>query len=191
MWCYTGPEDEADAVLQEARDVAEPMFEHVGAMPYPALQALFDGLYPTGDQWYRKGDFVRDLSDEAIADHRRYAEVPTSRSTMHMYPVDGAVHDVADDATAWNYRDVRWSMVIAGVDHDPADEGRITEWAREYWEALHPYSAGGSYVNFMMEEGDDRVRATYGDNYERLRQVKAEYDPDNLFHVNQNVEPAE
>jgi FAD/FMN-containing dehydrogenase len=190
MWCSLGSEDETETFLQQARDAAEPLFEHVGEMPYPALQSMFDDLYPPGDQWYWKGDFVRELTDEAIAEHRRFAEVPTSQSTMHLYPIDGAVHDVDADATAWNYRDATWSMVIAGVDADPANAEKITEWARNYWEALHPHSAGGSYVNFLMEEGTDRVRATYDDNYERLQRVKAEYDPDNFFHVNQNVEPA-
>ncbi|MEY7851460.1 FAD-binding oxidoreductase [Natrarchaeobius sp. A-rgal3] len=191
LWCYTGPEDEADTVVQPARDVAEPLFEHVGPIPYPALQSMFDDLYPAGDQWYWKGDFVREITDDIVAEHQRFAEVPTAQSTMHLYPIDGAVHDVAEDETAWNYRDATWSMVIAGVDRDPANRERITEWARNYWEALHPHSAGASYLNFMMEEGPDRIRATYGDNYERLQEIKAKYDPDNVFHVNQNIEPAD
>ncbi|MFC6939269.1 FAD-binding oxidoreductase [Salinirubellus sp. GCM10025818] len=189
MWCYLGDGD-VDDVLGPARDVAEPLFEHVGEMPYPALQAMFDGFYPPGDHWYWKGDFVRELTDEAIAAHERFAEVPTPQSTMHLYPIDGAVHDVDADETAWRYRDATWSMVMAGVASDRDETERITDWARDYWEALHPHSAGGAYVNFMMEEGEDRIHATYGDNYERLREVKAEYDPENVFHVNQNIEPA-
>jgi len=191
MWCYLGDEDETDEVLQPARDVAEPLFEHVGEMPYPALQAMFDDLYPPGDQWYWKGDFVYDLTDEAIAEHERFAEVPTTQSTMHLYPIDGAVHDVDVDETAWGTRDATWSMVMAGVASDPAKTEKVADWARDYWEAVHPHSAEGAYVNFMMEEGEDRIRATYGDNYDRLREVKAEYDPENFFHVNQNVEPAD
>ncbi len=109
---------------------------------------------------------------------------------MHLYPIDGAVHHVDEDETAWNERDATWSMVIVGVDPDPAEGERITDWTREYWEALYPHSAGGAYVNFMMEEGADRIRATYGDNYERLQEIKATYDPENVFHVNQNIEPA-
>jgi hypothetical protein len=159
-------------------------------MPYPVMQGLFDGLYPPGHQWYWKGDFFRDLPDEAIAEHRRFAEVPTGLSTMHLYPVNGAVHRVPEEATAWGYRDVNWSMVIAGVDPDPANKEKITRWSRDYWQALHPHSAGASYINFMMEEGRDRIQATYGGNYERLRKVKAVYDPFNFFHVNQNIEPA-
>jgi FAD/FMN-containing dehydrogenase len=190
LWCVTGPEERAAAVMQAAREVAEPLFELTGPMPYPALQSMFDALYPPGDQWYWKGDFVGELSDEAIAEHRRFAEVPTGKSTMHLYPIDGAVHRVGKDETAWGHRDATWSMVIAGVDPDPANTARITGWARDYWQALHPHSAGGSYINFMMEEGEDRIRATYGGNYERLREVKARYDPANFFHVNQNIQPA-
>ncbi|EFW92024.1 FAD linked oxidase domain protein [Haladaptatus paucihalophilus DX253] len=190
MWCCLGSEAETDAALQSARDAAEPLFEHVESMPYPAIQGMFDGLYPPGDQWYWKGDYVRELTDDAIAVHERFSEVPTPKSTMHLYPIDGAVHDVAPDETAWSVRDATWSMVIVGVDADPANDKKITKWARDYWHALHPHTVGGSYINFMMEEGEDRVQASYGDNYERLRAVKATYDPDNFFHVNQNIEPA-
>ncbi|UVE51657.1 FAD-binding oxidoreductase [Haloferax larsenii] len=189
MWCCTGDDEQAESMLQTARDVAEPMFEHVGEMPYPALQGMFDGLYPEGDQWYWKGDFVRELSDEAVDAHKRFAEVPTAKSAMHLYPIDGAVHDVDADETAWSARDANWSMVIAGVDPDPANVDKLTDWATDYWEAVHPHTLGGSYINFMMEEGEDRIRATYGDNFERLQKVKARYDPENFFHVNQNIEP--
>ena len=190
MWCSTGSSDDLESRLQEARDVAEPLFEHVGPIPYPALQSTFDDLLPPGDQWYWKGDFVRDLTDEAVEVHERYAEVPTPKSGAHLYPIDGAVHDVDEDETAWSYRDATWSMTIFGVDPDPANAETISDWAREYWEAVHRHSEDGAYVNFMMEEGEERIRAAYGDNFERLRQVKDAYDPENVFHVNQNVEPA-
>jgi len=189
MWFSTGSQADLDPLLQEAREVADPLFEHVGPMPYPAVQSLFDGIYPPGDQWYWKGDFFAELTDEAIAVHDRYGAFSTSKSLVHLYPVDGAAGDVGPEETPWNHRDAVWSMVIAGVDPDPANVGAITDWAREYWEALHPHSAGAAYVNFMMEEGAERIRATYGDDYDRLREVKAAYDPDNVFHVNQNVEP--
>ena len=190
MWCCTGPEARANEVIQEAREVADPLVEHIGPVPYPALQRMFDPLLPPGLQWYWKGDFVRELSDDAIAVHERFADVPTPLSTMHLYPIDGAVHEVDEDETAWSYRDARWSMVIGGIDPDPANRETITSWARDYWKALHPHTAGGAYLNFMMEEGDDRIKATYRGNYERLRRVKARYDPDNLFRVNQNIPPA-
>lgn len=189
LWSITLPEDEAEAVIQAARDVADPLFEFTGSMPYPQLQGMFDGLYPPGDQWYWKGHFVEEIPDAAIAEHVRHGSVPTSKSTMHLYPVDGAPQRIDPGDTAWRHRDANWSMVIAGVDPDPANVPLIRRWARDYWEALIPHTADGAYVNFMMEEGNDRIRATYGDNYERLEQVKARYDPENFFHVNQNIEP--
>ena len=91
--------------------------------------------------------------------------------------------------TPWAYRDAKWAQVIVGVDPDPANAGTIRDWCVDYWNAAHPYSMGGAYVNFMMDEGQDHVRATYGDNYARLAQVKRVYDPDNFFRVNQNIQP--
>jgi hypothetical protein len=160
-------------------------------MPFPMLQSMFDPLLPPGLQWYWKGDFVNELGEEAIAVHLKYGlRLPTSLSTVHLYPVDGAVHQVGEDETAFSYRGATWSSVIAGIDPDPANKERISAWARDYWEALHPYSAGGAYVNFMMEEGQDRIRATYRGNYDRLVEVKEKYDPSNLFRVNQNIRPS-
>ena len=142
-------------------------------------------------QWYWKADFVRTLPDEAIALHRKHAEnLPTTQSTMHLYPINGAASRVKNAATPWSYRDATWASVIVGVDPDPANKEKISAWARDYWSALHPYSAGGAYVNFMMDEGEDRVRATYGKNYARLAKIKKRYDPTNLFRVNQNIKPA-
>jgi hypothetical protein len=190
-WCYTGPMDKAEEVFEPIRTLGKPVLDMVAPMPYPALQSMFDQLYyPPGLQWYWKADFVKELSDEAIKIHTRFGrELPSELSTMHLYPINGAVHEVGRNETAFSYRDVTWSRVIVGVDPDPANAGRISEWAKEYWAELHPHSAGGGYVNFMMEEGQDRIRATYRDNYERLVEVKRRYDAQNLFHVNQNIEP--
>jgi hypothetical protein len=130
------------------------------------------------------------VSDQAIEIHKEYgSNLPTELCTMHLYPIDGAVHDVGRNDTAFSFRDVTWSRVIVGVDPDPANADLVSRWAKDYWQALHPLSAGGGYVNFMMEEGEDRIRATYRDNYQRLVAVKNKYDPDNLFHVNQNIKP--
>ena len=189
MWFSTGDEDEFSAAVTEAREIADPLFEFTGKMPYPAVQSMFDGLFPTGYQWYWKGDFVHSISDEAVEQHLKFREVPTTLSAMHLYPINGAVHRVKEDDTAWNKRDANWSMVIVGVDPDPINNGLIKRWAKNYWEALHPHNKGGAYINFMMEEGEDRIRANYGKNFERLQQVKTKYDPDNLFRVNQNIVP--
>jgi FAD/FMN-containing dehydrogenase len=188
LWCYTGPKEQFENYIQQARDVAEPLFEFTPEMPYPMLQGMFDAIYPPGYQWYWKGGFVKDLTDKAIAEHVRFGEVPTSHSTMHLYPVDGAAHKVKKDETAWDKRNAIWSMVIVGVDPSPEKKELLKNWARKYGEAMHPHSLGGSsYINFMMEEGQERIEATYGENYKRLQQVKAKYDPDNFFHVNQNI----
>ena len=190
VWCYTGPLENADQVFRPILSFGPPDFALVGPMPFPALQGLFDAIMPPGLQWYWKGDFVRELSDAAIAEHLKHgSKLPTQLSTMHLYPVDGAVNRVEKNDTAFSHRDSKWSMVIAGIDPDPVNNERITTWAKDYWSALHPYSAGGAYVNFMMEEGQDRVKATYRDNYERLVTAKRKWDPANLFRVNQNIKP--
>jgi FAD/FMN-containing dehydrogenase len=191
VWCYTGSEEEAQEVLREAREL-DPALYGVQPMPYPALQSAFDELYTPGLQWYWRADFVNELSDEAINRHVEHgSKLPTMHSTMHLYPIDGAAGSVSDTATPWSYRGARWAQVIVGVDPEPANAEQLKRWTVDYWEALHPFSAGGAYVNFLGEgEGQDRVRATYGQNYARLAEVKARYDPDNFFWVNQNILPA-
>jgi FAD/FMN-containing dehydrogenase len=192
VWSSTEPFERAEARLAPIRArFGPPALDWVGPISHPALQSMFDGLYPAGEQWYWKSDFVHEIPDAAVDLHVRYAaELPTWKSTMHLYPIDGVAGRVPKDATAWSYRDAQWGMTIIGVSPDPADNDSIIAWAREYWNALHPYSAGGSYVNMMMDEGQNRVRASYGDHYDRLAQIKAIYDPDNLFRANQNIKPA-
>ena len=191
VWCYVGGEEEAaKAMAPLLESLPEPLLHGVQPMPHAALQGAFDGVYPRGDQWYWRADFVNEIPDEAVEAHAKHGpEMPTWKSTMHMYPIDGAAHDVDPADTAWSYRDATWGSVFAGVDPDPANVDAIRRWTIDYQEALHPYSAGGAYVNMMMNEGRERVRASYRDNYDRLAQVKGEYDPDNLFRVNQNIEP--
>ncbi len=191
VWCYVGGEEDGAAAIAPLLEATpEPLMHGVHSMPFPALQSAFDGLYPKGEQWYWRADFVKEIPDEAVAAHARFGpEMPTMKSTMHLYPIDGAAHDPDASDTAWAYRDANWGSVFAGVDPDPADAAAIRNWSIDYFEALHPYSAGGAYVNMMMDEGQERVRASYGDNYERLARVKATYDPGNLFRVNQNIEP--
>jgi FAD/FMN-containing dehydrogenase len=192
VWCHVGSEEEAAKDMAPLLDnLPEPLLHGVQPVPHPALQSAFDELYPRGDQWYWRADFVKEIPDEAVEIHARYgAEMPTMQSTMHMYPIDGAAHDLGPTDTAWSYRDAVWGSVFAGVDPDPGNVGQIRDWSVDYHEALHPYSAGGAYVNMMMDEGQERVRASYRDNYDRLAEIKQQYDPDNLFRVNQNIEPA-
>jgi FAD/FMN-containing dehydrogenase len=191
VWCYTGPMESAESMLAPARArFGTPALDWVGPLPHPALQSMFDAIYPPGDQWYWKADFVNEIPDEAITRHVAFAkQMPTWKSTMHLYPIDGAAGRVAKDATAWAYRDAKWAEVMVGVSSDAADADKITKWAREYWEAIHPYTAGGAYINMMMDEGAERIKATYSDNYDRLAAIKGTYDPANLFRVNQNIAP--
>ena len=192
MCCYNGPEAEGRAALAPLLDqLPAPWFNWMGSMPYPGVQSMFDGLYPKGMQWYWRGDFVKALTDQAIDAHLKMAaETPSELSLMHLYPIDGAVHRAGRADAAWNCRDATWSMVIAGIDPDPQKAGAITRWTKAYWDAVHPFNLGGAYPNFMMDdEGDARLRATFGDNYDRLVGVKRKYDPQNLFRVNQNIRP--
>jgi len=190
VWCFTGSEDEAERVLAPVRALS-PDLDGLMTVPLPAFQSAFDPVFPPGDQWYWRADFVDEISDEAIEAHAEHgARMPTWKSSVHMYPVDGAAARVGNDATAWSYRDAKWAQVIVGVDPDPANAEAIKQWTIDYFDALHPYSMGGAYVNFMMEEGQERVQATYRDNYDRLAAIKAKVDPDNLFHVNQNIRPS-
>jgi FAD/FMN-containing dehydrogenase len=191
VWCYTGPEGQAAALFDPIREFGPPALFGVQSMPFPVLQSAFDPLYPPGDQNYWRADFVNALSDDAIALHVEHgSRLPTPQSGMHLYPIDGAVHRVGRADTAFSYRDARWAGVIFAVDPDPSKAELLRKWTIDYWEALHPYSAGGAYVNFMMEEGQSRVRATYRDNFERLSKIKNHYDPGNLFGVNQNILPS-
>ncbi|TJW13278.1 MAG: FAD-binding oxidoreductase [Mesorhizobium sp.] len=192
MCCYSGPEEKGREALAPLIDaLPAPWFNWMGTMPYPAVQSMFDGLYPKGMQWYWRGDFVKTLSDAAIDAHlEQAAKTPSELSLMHLYPIDGAVHRIGKDETAWNCRDATWSMVIAGIDPNPQKAGPVTRWTKTYWEAVHPFDLGGAYPNFMMDdEGDARLKAAYGDNYDRLATLKKKYDPTNLFRVNQNIRP--
>jgi FAD/FMN-containing dehydrogenase len=189
-WCYTGELEEAEQAFRPIRELAPAAMDFAGPIPLPALQSMFDGLYPPGLQWYWNADYVTDLTDAAVDLHVRYANMlPSVHSTMHLYPINGAAQRLGKNDTAWSYREANFVQVIVGVDPDPANNPRTIAWSKEYWGKMHPYSAGGAYINMMMDEGQERVRAAYRDNYARLAQVKAKYDPRNLFRVNQNIKP--
>ena len=190
--CWNGPPEEAEKVLRPLRDVAEVKAEQVGVMPFPALNSAFDDLVPKGMQYYWKADFVTELSDEAIAAHVEHGKkTPHVSSSMHLHPINGAAQRVGADETAFGHRDKRFAPVIAGIWSDPADNEANIKWVKDYYAAIHPHSGSdGGYINFMSSDDDHRAAANYGTNYERLAAVKATYDPDNLFHVNQNIVPA-
>jgi FAD/FMN-containing dehydrogenase len=190
VYCWAGPLDEGEAAIKSLRDVAKPVAEHVGPMPYPALNSAFDALVPPGLQHYWKANFVRELSDDAIAAHLEHGpKVPTVNSTVHIYPINGACHRVGEGDTAFAYRDATFATVIAGMWPDPAENEANTAWVRGFYDATAPLSESGGYVNFMADDDQDRIRDNYKGNYDRLVDVKRKYDPDNQFRFNQNIRP--
>ncbi|MET9598266.1 FAD-binding oxidoreductase [Streptomyces sp. NPDC006459] len=188
--CWSGPLDEGERALRPFHDFAPVVAEHVGPMPYPALNAAFDALVPPGLQHYWKANFVSELTDDVIDAHLRHAPgLPAVNSTVHIYPINGACHRVAPDATAFAYRDASFATVIAGMWPDPATNEAGTAWVRDYYDATSAHSEEGGYINFMAGDDQDRIRANYKGNYDRLVAVKQAYDPGNLFHLNQNIRP--
>lgn len=192
VWCDTGPLTEAEKRFASIRKhFGKPAIDLAGPISWPALQTLFDPLLPAGLQWYWKADFFKELNDQAIALHAKYgAQLPTILSTMHIYPINGAVHRLGKNDTAFSFRDANFAEVIAGIDPNPSNNPKMIAWAREYWQALHPFSAGGAYINMIMDEGQENVKAAYRDNYSRLVNIKNKYDAKNLFRVNQNISPS-
>ena len=156
-------------------------------------KSLFDPFFPKGLQWYWKGDFVKSLPDEAIDTHIAAGGDGAERSVAHAPVPDRRRRSSGSRATRPRGARAtrRWSMVIAAIDPDPRQAEALKAWGRAYWDAVHPFNLEGGYVNFMMDdEAEGRVQATYGDNYARLAAVKAKYDPENLFRVNQNIPPS-
>ncbi len=190
---FDGSATDAQRVLAPLLgSLPDPLFNWMGEMPFPAMQGLFDPFFPKGLQWYWKGDFVKTLPDQAIDVHiAQAARAPSDLCLMHLYPIDGAVRRVAPGATAWSARDATFSMVIAAIDPEPKNADKLKAWGRAYWNAVHGFDMEGGYVNFLMDdEVDHRVEASYGANYARLAAIKAKYDPENLFRVNQNIKPS-
>ncbi|NGP75477.1 FAD-binding oxidoreductase [Balneolaceae bacterium YR4-1] len=194
VWCYAGDLDKAERVFRPIRKVGNVALDLVGPMPLPDLQSMFDDLYPPGLDWYWKAGYLKEWSDESISKNIKYGStIPTPLSGMHLYPVNGAAHGVDKDETAWSHRDAHWVENIVGVDANPSNRKKIITWAQKYWEeAVHPYSTGGAYINFLMrDEGNKRIKAAYRENYNRLVNIKTKYDPNNFFSVNQNIKPKE
>ncbi len=188
--CWAGPLDKGEKALKPFHDLAQVVAEFVGPMPYPALNSAFDALVPPGLQHYWKANFVKELTDEAIAAHiENGPKIPAVNSTMHIYPINGACHRVASDATAFGHRDANFATVIAGMWPEPAHNKANVKWVRDYYDATAPLSEEGGYINFAADDDQNRAPANFGKNYNRLVAAKRKYDPDNLFHVNQNIKP--
>ncbi len=190
VWCYTGPLEKAEEVFKPIRAFRQPAIDFTGPIPYPALQSMFDGVFQPGLQWYWQGDIIKHYDDRAIDQLIKYGnELPTASSNIHLYPINGAAGRVGPHETPWAYREGNFSQVIVAVDPDPVNNDPMIRWAKDAWSALHSSSVGGGYLNFKMDEGEGTVKAGYGENYTRLAQIKAKYDPNNFFHINQNIRP--
>jgi len=190
IWCNTSTAERSTEALDTFRAAATPALDGVGEVPFPGLQSAFDPLVPFGTHIYWRAHFVEDLPDGAIAEYVRFGEqAPTWVSQTHIYPLSGAAARVGNDDTAWGWRDAGYAQVFIGVDHEPGNDDALRDWAVAYSDAIKPFAMDGAYSNFIMDEGQDRARACYRGNYGRLQLIKGQYDPDNLFHVNQNIEP--
>jgi hypothetical protein len=156
----------------------------------PRAQQRLRRAGPAGLQHYWKANFVTELTDEAIAAHLEHGpKLPVVNSTVHIYPINGASHRVGADETAFAYRDANFAPVIVAAWQDPADDRQRIQWVRDYYDATAPHSEQGGYINFMASDDQDRIKANYRGNYERLVAVKRKYDPGSLFHLNQNIRP--
>ncbi|WP_433628682.1 FAD-binding oxidoreductase [Halomicrococcus sp. NG-SE-24] len=186
---YAGDVEAGEEVLAPVREYGDPIADAVAPHRYAEFQQSFDPLLTEGARNYWKSHNFGELSDEAIDTAVEFAaDLPSSLSEIFFGQVGGAMARVPADATAYPHRDAEYVMNVHTRWEDPEDDERCIAWAREFFDAMAPYASGGVYVNFISErEGEENL--AYGDNYDRLVEIKNEYDPTNLFHVNQNVEP--
>ena len=189
--CHIGPLEQAERDLQPLRAFGPPVQDLVGPMPYVALQCSLDELFARGRRFYWKSHFLREMSDAAIDTMvSEFAKVPGPPSLIILQQAGGETARREAGSTAYGNRDANWNFIPCAISDDPAEDRRNMAWVRGIFEAMRPFATGGVYVNDLGEEGEDRIRAAYGENYDRLTQVKAKYDPTNLFRLNQNIRPA-
>jgi FAD/FMN-containing dehydrogenase len=189
--CYAGPVEEGERALAPLRRFGEPLADLIQPTPYVSHQAMLDASVPHGLGYYWKSEYLTPLSDDLIGSLTEHAwRVATPASYTALFHLGGEVSRVDADGSAFEDRRATHAMTIDGVWSEPAASGACITWARDFWEAVRPYSTGRVYVNFLGEEGQDRVRAAYGEaKYERLRALKRKYDPTNFFRLNQNIRP--
>ena len=186
---YNGPIAKAEAAVKPFRDLG-PVADQVQEMPYPALQSMLDEGFPSGLHVYWRSDFLKGLPDEALdALVDRFNAITSPLSALLIEQFGGAVARVPADQTAFAQRDAMFNLVIISRWADAATAATHTDWARQTSAAIQPFASGGVYVNYLGEEGADRIKAAYGPKYEKLVAVKKQYDPTNLFRVNQNIQP--
>jgi FAD/FMN-containing dehydrogenase len=187
---YAGPMDDGERALRPLRRALTPVADRIGPISYVQLQKAGDASFPRGHRFYWKAQFLREIT-KAAADAliERFPSVPSPRSFFVFQQVGGAIARVPRAATAYANRDAAYDTFPVSIWTDPASDEANKAWAREMYGTLRPFAMEGVYVNNLGDEGDDRVKAAYGENYDRLVALKRKYDPDNLFRLNQNVHP--
>lgn len=188
--CYVGPPESGESVLAPLMEFGSPVETSLGAIPYLQIQSKGDAIFPRGRRYYWKAQFLSEISDSAIdALLEAYAGAPSVTSLLVFQQVGGAIARVPKSEAPYANRDALYDCFPIAIWDDPADDEANIQWARAMWSAVRPYATGGVYANNLGDEGDDRVREAYGENYARLVALKAKYDPANLFRLNQNIPP--
>ncbi len=190
--CHTGTEEQAARDLERIKQLGEPVGDVVRRCSYEQQQSILDSGQPNGRRYYWKSEYLSGLEPEALEVYRSHGERVTSpHSAAILFPVDGALNDLPDDHSPMGNRDAKLVLNLTASWEDPAEDASHIDWARNAWEDMRPFSTGGTYINFLNEEdGEDRIRAAYGSNYDRLAEVKSRWDPGNLFKANKNIAPA-
>jgi FAD/FMN-containing dehydrogenase len=192
--CYVGLLEQGarvlESLLEPLRRRAKPLEEQIAPIPYLEVQSAGDAVFPRGQRYYWKAQFVKEINEDAVGVlMERFAATPSRHSMFVFQQVGGAISRVPPGETAYVNRDAMFDAFPISIWESPRDDEANVAWARDLWAALRPFATGGVYVNSLGEEGEERVRAAYGDNYSRLAALKGEYDPTNLFRLNQNVKP--
>jgi FAD/FMN-containing dehydrogenase len=191
FFCWAGDLEEGERALAPAHAFGSPVDDFLAPMSYCEIQQAFDGDFPFGLKNYWKSSNVAELSDDAIDTMISFMESAPSMAPMVVIDqFGGAVARIPNDATAFGHRDAQYDLIIAAIWSEDAEEDAHVEWARSFWEAMQPFATDDVYVNYLSDEGHERVRAAYGHHYERLVELKRKYDPENVFRNNQNIDPA-
>lgn len=189
--CYIGPMDQGERVLEPLRRFGPPLADEVAPVPYKEAQAAGDAFFPIGLHYYWKSHFLEKIADDAIeATVNHFKSVPSPKSLIAFQQYGGAVSRVGHSETAYRHRNAQYDNFPASIWTDPRESEMHQQWVREWWDMMSPFSIGAEYVNNLGEEGEDRVRAAYGENYDRLVALKNRYDPANFFRLNANIQPS-
>jgi len=189
--CYCGENEIGERMMLPLLAHGSPLESRLTSVPYLQIQSAGDSVFPRGRRYYWKAQFLHSLTDAAIDTLlEAYARAPSTDSLLVFQHVGGAIARVAASATPYANRDARYDCFPISIWDAPSDEGPAVQWARDMWNAVKPFSTGGVYANNLGDEGEDRVRAAYGENYARLAALKAKYDPANFFRLNQNIRPS-